>query len=142
MQIYTVVGINITIQLKLTVCRKQVSFTVQDDDLFALLDSNGKHTRLKQENFDLNMECYLHESVSFVEAGRKGLFGWGLREYASAITSSCIKPSNVILYNFNLHRKRKNCRWNGSNPWVRFSPVSMAWTIDVDKVLELSKCTT
>ncbi|CAN6864551.1 unnamed protein product [Brassica oleracea var. botrytis] len=87
---------------------------------------------IKQEKFDLNMECYLHEPVSFVEAVRTGLFGWG---HVSAI-GLCIKPSKIVLYNVNLHRKRKNCRWNGSNPWLRFSPVYVAWTIDVDKVLE------
>lgn len=26
-----------------------------------------------------------------------------------------------------------------SNPWVRFSPISVAWTINVDKVLEYIK---
>ncbi|KAG2285866.1 hypothetical protein Bca52824_045470 [Brassica carinata] len=80
----------------------------------------------------------LHDPLSFVEAVRpdlfkykKGFSEWGLREYASA-TGSWIKPSS---------EKERIIDGTGamSNPWVRFSPISVTWTINVDKVLEYIK---
>ncbi|RID58334.1 hypothetical protein BRARA_F01640 [Brassica rapa] len=72
------------------------------------------------------------------------------------LMDQALKRSYYI--DFKLQRKRKNCRWNGSNLWVRFSPAFVAWKIDVDKfgmylmklnlnlnsrfVLELYKCKT
>jgi hypothetical protein len=31
------------------------------------------------------------------------------------------------------------CRWNSDNPWTGYSPISVAWTVDVPKVLAYAK---
>jgi len=31
------------------------------------------------------------------------------------------------------------CRWNSENPWSGYKPISVAWTVDVPKVISFIK---
>ncbi|CAN6832428.1 unnamed protein product [Brassica oleracea] len=152
----TVVGINITTQLMLS-----------DDDLLSLRESKGKHAKLlsdmckfyrdwhvksdgvygkkKAINYNQNMlmetfkfliDCrwfsgvYLHDPVSFVAVVRPDLF-----TYKKGVVR--VETQGICVGHTLMDQGLK--RWNGSNPWVGYSPVSVAWTVDVDGVLEYIK---
>ncbi|XP_033143078.1 uridine nucleosidase 1 isoform X2 [Brassica rapa] len=125
----TVVGINITTQLKLT-----------DDDLLALRDSKGKHAKLLSDMCKFYRDwhvksdgvygVYLHDPVSFVAVVRPDLF-----TYKKGVVR--VETQGICVGHTLMDQGLK--RWNGSNPWVGYSPVSVAWTVDVDGVLEYIK---
>ncbi|ESQ52257.1 hypothetical protein EUTSA_v10016893mg [Eutrema salsugineum] len=125
----TVVGINITTQLKLT-----------DDDLLALRNSKGKHATLLSDMCKFYRDwhvksdgvygVYLHDPVSFVAVVRPDLF-----TYKKGVVR--VETQGICIGHTLMDQGLK--RWNGSNPWVGYSPVSVAWTVDVDGVLEYIK---
>ncbi|KAG2332668.1 hypothetical protein Bca52824_003848 [Brassica carinata] len=125
----TVVGINITTQLKLT-----------DEDLLALRDSKGKHAKLLSDMCKFYRDwhvksdgvygVYLHDPVSFVAVVRPDLF-----TYKKGVVR--VETQGICVGHTLMDQGLK--RWNGSNPWVGYSPVSVAWTVDVDGVLEYIK---
>ncbi|KAJ0262150.1 Uridine nucleosidase 1 [Hirschfeldia incana] len=125
----TVVGINITTQLQLT-----------DDDLLALRDSKGKHAKLLSDMCKFYRDwhvksdgvygVYLHDPVSFVAVVRPDLF-----TYKKGVVR--VETQGICVGHTLMDQGLK--RWNGSNPWVGYSPVSVAWTVDVDGVLEYIK---
>ncbi|KAH0889469.1 hypothetical protein HID58_051898, partial [Brassica napus] len=77
-------------------------------------------TQLKQTELGTSnlMECYLHNPVCFLEAVQPDLFKykkwvvWGIC-VGHRLMDQALKKSYYI--DFKLQRKRKNCRWNGSN---------------------------
>ncbi|KAJ0258966.1 Inosine/uridine-preferring nucleoside hydrolase domain-containing protein [Hirschfeldia incana] len=125
----TVVGINITTQLKLS-----------DDDLLALRESKGKHAKLLSDMCKFYRDwhvksdgvygVYLHDPVSFVAVVRPDLF-----TYKKGVVR--VETQGICVGHTLMDQGLK--RWNGSNPWVGYSPVSVAWTVDVDGVLEYIK---
>ncbi|CAN6995896.1 hypothetical protein BRARA_E00848 [Brassica rapa] len=125
----TVVGINITTQLMLS-----------DDDLLALRESKGKHAKLLSDMCKFYRDwhvksdgvygVYLHDPVSFVAVVRPDLF-----TYKKGVVR--VETQGICVGHTLMDQGLK--RWNGSNPWVGYSPVSVAWTVDVDGVLEYIK---
>ncbi|KAG2255885.1 hypothetical protein Bca4012_092906 [Brassica carinata] len=104
------VGINISTQLKLT----------------------GKRTRLLSDVCKFYKACNvksdlcLHDPLSFVEAVWPDLFKYKKGVVRVGTQGICVG-----------HRLMDQALKR--NPWVRFSPISVAWTINVDKVLEYIK---
>lgn len=104
--------------------------------------------------------CWFQECTSMIRSAlwllydlicshiRKALFEWRLKASALA-TRSWIKASRgLIIINLFFTKGKETlfesclnlfCRWNGNNPWMGYSPVSVAWTVDVDGVLEYIK---
>ncbi|KAG7573814.1 Ribonucleoside hydrolase-like [Arabidopsis suecica] len=125
----TVVGINITTQLKLS-----------DDDLLELSNCNGKHSKLISDMCKFYRDwhvksdgvygVYLHDPVSFVAVVRPDLF-----TYKKGIVR--VETQGICVGHTLMDQGLK--RWNGSNPWVGYSPISVAWTVDVEGVLEYVK---
>ncbi|KFK36524.1 hypothetical protein AALP_AA4G135500 [Arabis alpina] len=125
----TVVGINITTQLKLS-----------DDDLLELRNSKGKHAKLLSDMCKFYRDwhvksdgvygVYLHDPVSFVAVVRPDLF-----TYKKGVVR--VETQGICVGHTLMDQGLK--RWNGDNPWVGYSPVSVAWTVDVDRVLEYIK---
>ncbi|KAH0867461.1 hypothetical protein HID58_074483 [Brassica napus] len=110
---------------------KQLMFGFMSGANITDITTQLKQTELGTSNL---MECYLHNPVSFLEAVQPDLFKykkWIGICVGHRLMDQALKRSYYM--DFKLQRKRKNCRWNGSNLWVRFSPVFVAWTIDVDK---------
>ncbi|KAL1224329.1 Uridine nucleosidase 1 [Cardamine amara subsp. amara] len=125
----TVVGINITTQLKLT-----------DDDLLELRNSKGKHVQMLSDMCKFYRDwhvksdgvygVYLHDPVSFVAVVRPDLF-----TYKKGVVR--VETQGICIGHTLMDQGLK--RWNGSNPWVGYSPISVAWTVDVEGVLEYIK---
>ncbi|CAH8264908.1 unnamed protein product [Arabidopsis lyrata] len=125
----TVVGINITTQLKLS-----------DDDLLELSNCKGKHSKLISDMCKFYRDwhvksdgvygVYLHDPVSFVAVVRPDLF-----TYKKGVVR--VETQGICVGHTLMDQGLK--RWNGSNPWVGYSPISVAWTVDVEGVLEYVK---
>ncbi|XP_010505163.1 PREDICTED: uridine nucleosidase 1-like [Camelina sativa] len=125
----TVVGINITTQLKLS-----------DDDLLELRNSKGKHAKLLSDMCEFYRDwhvksdgvygVFLHDPVSFVAVVRPDLF-----TYKKGVVR--VETQGICVGHTLMDQGLK--RWNGSNPWVGYSPISVAWTVDVEGVLEYVK---
>ncbi|AEC09231.1 unnamed protein product [Arabidopsis thaliana] len=125
----TVVGINITTQLKLS-----------DDDLLELGNCKGKHSKLISDMCKFYRDwhvksdgvygVYLHDPVSFVAVVRPDLF-----TYKKGVVR--VETQGICVGHTLMDQGLK--RWNGSNPWVGYSPISVAWTVDVEGVLEYVK---
>lgn len=124
-----VVGINITTQVQMT-----------DDDLLKLKQSNGKHAQLLSDmckfyrywhvKSDGVYGIFLHDPVSFVALVRPDLF-----TYKKGVVR--VETQGICVGHTLLDQGLK--KWNGSNPWTSYSPVSVAWTVDVDEVLNYVK---
>ncbi|KAL4352963.1 hypothetical protein GQ457_06G009890 [Hibiscus cannabinus] len=124
-----VVGINITTQVKMT-----------DDDLLELKKSKGKHAKLLCEMCQFYRDwhvksdgvygIFLHDPVSFVALVRPDLF-----TYKKGVVR--VETQGICRGHTLLDQGLK--RWNGSNPWTGYSPISVAWTVDVDEVLSYIK---
>ncbi|KAF5747816.1 uridine nucleosidase 1 [Tripterygium wilfordii] len=124
-----VVGINITTQVKLT-----------DDDLLELRQSKGKYAQLLcdmcQFYRDWHVESdgvygiFLHDPVSFVALVRPDLF-----TYKKGIVR--VETQGICEGHTLMDQGLK--KWNGSNPWTGYSPLSVAWTVDVDEVLNYTR---
>ncbi|XP_054798412.1 uridine nucleosidase 1 isoform X1 [Prosopis cineraria] len=124
-----VVGINIT---------TQVIFT--DADIFQLRNSRGKHGQLicKMCKFyrDWHVKSdgvygiFLHDPVSFVALVRPDLF-----TYKRGVVR--VETQGLCVGHTLMDQGLK--KWNSNNPWTGFSPVSVAWTVDVDGVIKYVK---
>ncbi|GLT62639.1 hypothetical protein SLA2020_352580 [Shorea laevis] len=124
-----VVGINITTQVKMT-----------DDDLLQLKQSKGKYGQLLSDmckfyrdwhvNSDGVYGIFLHDPVSFVALVRPDLF-----TYKKGVVR--VETQGICVGHTLMDQGLK--RWNGSNPWTDYSPISVAWTVNVDEVLDYIK---
>ncbi|GLT94674.1 hypothetical protein SLE2022_124030 [Rubroshorea leprosula] len=124
-----VVGINITTQVKMT-----------DDDLLQLKQSEGKHGQLLSNmckfyrdwhvNSDGVYGIFLHDPVSFVALVRPDLF-----TYKKGVVR--VETQGICVGHTLMDQGLK--RWNGINPWTGYSPISVAWTVNVDEVLDYIK---
>ncbi|KAH9738311.1 Uridine nucleosidase 1 [Citrus sinensis] len=130
-----VVGINITTQVKLT-----------DADLLELRQSKGRYVQLLGDmckfyrdwhvksdgvhgNFSFK-SIFLHDPVSFVALVRPDLFTF--KKGVVRVETQGICTGHTLM-------DQGLKRWNVSNPWTGYSPVSVAWTVNVDKVLNYIK---
>ncbi|XP_059624952.1 uridine nucleosidase 1-like [Cornus florida] len=124
-----VVGINITTQVKMT-----------DGDLIDLRQSEGRHAQLlsKMCKFyrDWHVEdmgvygIFLHDPVSFVALIRPDLFTY--KSGVVRVETQGICQGHTLM-------DQGIYKWKENNPWSGYSPVSVAWTVDVDKVLTYIK---
>ena len=124
-----VVGINITTQVQLT-----------DADLLELKESKGKHASLLSDMCKFYRDwhvksdgvygIFLHDPVSFVAVVRPDLFG-----YKKGVVR--VETQGLCVGHTLLDQGLK--RWNTSNPWTGYSPISVAWTVNVDGVLSYIK---
>lgn len=120
-----VVGINITTQVKLT-----------DADLDDLRHSKGKYAQLICDMCKFYRDwhvksdgvygIFLHDPVSFVALVRPDLFTYKKGVVRVETQGLCVGHT---LMDMGLKK------WNSSNPWSGYSPVSVAWTVDAEEVL-------
>ncbi|OIW21028.1 hypothetical protein TanjilG_27658 [Lupinus angustifolius] len=120
-----VVGINITTQVQFT-----------DADLLALKESKGKYAPLLSDMCKFYRDwhvksdgvhgIFLHDPVSFVAVVRPDLF-----TYKTGVVR--VETQGLCVGHTLMDQGLK--RWNTSNPWTGYSPVSVAWTVNVDGVL-------
>ncbi|KAL6559212.1 Uridine nucleosidase 1 [Orobanche hederae] len=118
-----VVGINITTQVKLT-----------DMHLDELRKSKGRHAQFicdickfyRDWHVKSDGGIFLHDPVSFVALVRPDLFTF--KKGAVRVETQGICVGHTLM-------DQGLKKWNSSNPWSGFSPVSVAWTVDVDRVL-------
>ncbi|PAN11128.1 hypothetical protein PAHAL_2G131300 [Panicum hallii] len=124
-----VVGLNITMQ---------VSFT--DKDLLELRNSKGKHAQFLCDvckfYLDWHIESYgapvifLHDPVSFAALVRPDLFTFRKGVVRVETQGICAGHTSMDM----LLKK-----WNSENPWTGYSPISVAWTVDVPKMVAFVK---
>ncbi|KQJ91584.1 probable uridine nucleosidase 2 isoform X2 [Brachypodium distachyon] len=124
-----VVGLNIT---------TQVSFT--DDDLSELRNSKGKHTQFLCDicKFyrDWHLKSYgdpavfLHDPVSFAAMVRPEFFTF--RKGVVRVETQGICRGHTSM---DMGLKK----FNTENAWSGFSPISVAWTVDVPRVVAFVK---
>ncbi|CAN6197743.1 unnamed protein product [Urochloa humidicola] len=124
-----VVGLNIT---------TQVSFT--DKDLLELRNSKGKHAEFLCDvckfYLDWHIESYgapvifLHDPVSFAALVRPDLFTFKKGVVRVETQGICKGHTSMDM----LMKK-----WNSENPWTGYSPISVAWTVDVPKMVAFVK---
>ncbi|KAI3471958.1 hypothetical protein Pfo_028646 [Paulownia fortunei] len=120
-----VVGINITTQVKMT-----------DKHLDELRNSKGRHAQFIFDickfyrdwhvKSDGVYGIFLHDPVSFVALVRPDLFTFKKGVVRVETQGMCVGHT---LMDQGLKK------WNSSNPWSGFSPVSVAWTVNVEEVL-------
>ncbi|XP_057438145.1 uridine nucleosidase 1 [Lotus japonicus] len=120
-----VVGINITTQVTLT-----------DADLLKLKESKGKHASLLSDMCKFYRDwhvksdglhgIFLHDPVSFVAVVRPELF-----TYKKGVVR--VETQGICVGHTLMDQGLK--KWNTSNPWTDYSPVSVAWTVDIEGVL-------
>ncbi|GJM99585.1 hypothetical protein PR202_ga16703 [Eleusine coracana subsp. coracana] len=125
----SVVGLNITLQ---------VSFI--DDDLLELRNSKGKHAQFLCDvcNFyrDWHVKSYgapvvfLHDPVCFAALVRPEFFTFKKGVVRVETQGICTGHTSM-----DLGLKK----WNSENPWTGYSPISVAWTVDVPKVVAFVK---
>ncbi|XP_026418685.1 uridine nucleosidase 1-like [Papaver somniferum] len=124
-----VVGINITTQCTLT-----------DEDLSDLRESKGRHAQFLSDMCKFYRDwhvksdglygIFLHDPVSFVALVRPDLF-----TYKKGVVR--VETQGICVGHTLMDQGLKT--WNSSNPWTGYSPVSVAWTVDVDKVVSYIK---
>ncbi|GAY33189.1 hypothetical protein CUMW_006060 [Citrus unshiu] len=124
-----VVGINITTQVKLT-----------DADFLELRQSKGRYVQLLGDMCKFYRDwhvksdgvhgIFLHDPVSFVALVRPDLFTF--KKGVVRVETQGICTGHTLM-------DQGLKRWNVSNPWTGYSPVSVAWTVNVDKVLNYIK---
>ncbi|KAK9196783.1 hypothetical protein WN943_004914 [Citrus x changshan-huyou] len=124
-----VVGINITTQVKLT-----------DADFLELRQSKGRYVQLLGDMCKFYRDwhvksdgvhgIFLHDPVSFVALVRPDLF-----TFKKGVVR--VETQGICMGHTLMDQGLK--RWNVSNPWTGYSPVSVAWTVNVDKVLNYIK---
>ncbi|MQL76093.1 hypothetical protein Taro_008486 [Colocasia esculenta] len=120
-----VVGINITTQVKFT-----------DDDLAELRSSKGRHAQFICDMCKFYRDwhvksdgvhgIFLHDPVSFLALVRPDLF-----TFKKGVVR--VETQGICVGHTLLDQGLK--KWNTSNPWTGFSPISVAWTVDVPGVL-------
>ncbi|XP_058107657.1 uridine nucleosidase 1-like isoform X2 [Magnolia sinica] len=124
-----VVGINITTQVTLT-----------DEALAELKASNGRYAQfisnMCQFYRDWHVKSdgvygiFLHDPVSFTALVRPDLF-----TFKKGVVR--VETQGICLGHTLMDQGLK--RWNVSNPWSDYSPVSVAWTVDIQGVLAFIK---
>uniref|UniRef100_A0A0D6QY78 uridine nucleosidase n=1 Tax=Araucaria cunninghamii TaxID=56994 RepID=A0A0D6QY78_ARACU len=124
-----VVGINVTTQVILT-----------EADLCELRDSKGTHGKYIYDmcqfykNFYVESDglhgIYLHDPTCLAALINPQLFEF--KKGVVRVETQGICTGHTLM---DLGLKR----WNSSNPWSGFRPVSVAWTVDVGGVLNLVK---
>ncbi|XP_056159672.1 uridine nucleosidase 1 [Syzygium oleosum] len=124
-----VVGINITTQVKLT-----------DADLLDLRLSKGKHTQILSDMCKFYRDWHVesdgvygifpHDPVSFMALVRPDLF-----TYKRGVVR--VETQGICTGHTLMDQGLK--RWNSSNPWSEYTPVSVAWTVNVDEVVSCIK---
>ncbi|KAK8672153.1 hypothetical protein V6N13_110526 [Hibiscus sabdariffa] len=124
-----VVGINITTQVLMT-----------DNDLLELKQSKGKHAQLLSEmcefyrNWHVKSDgvhgIFLHDPVTFVALVRPDLF-----TYKKGVVR--VETQGICRGHTLLDQGLKKAI--GSNPWTGYPPISVAWTVNVDGVLDYIK---
>ncbi|KAL2229314.1 uridine nucleosidase 1 [Sesamum indicum] len=120
-----VVGINITTQVQLT-----------DTHLDELRRSEGKHAQLICEMCKFYRDwhvksdgvygIFLHDPVSFALLVRPDLF-----TFKKGVVR--VETQGICVGHTLMDQGLKT--WNSSNPWSDHSPVSVAWTVNVEQVL-------
>lgn len=121
-----VVGINITTQVQLT-----------DDDLDELRRSKGRHAQILCDMSKFYRDwhvasdgvhgIFLHDPVSFMALIRPDLFTY--KEGVVRVETQGLCVGHTLM-------DQGLKKWNSSNPWTGYSPVSVAWTVNVDEVLK------
>ncbi|XP_068662215.1 probable uridine nucleosidase 1 [Aristolochia californica] len=124
-----IVGINITTQVKLT-----------DEDLLDLRNSKGRHAKLIcdmcQFYRDWHLKSdglhgiFLHDPVSFVALVQPEFFTF--KQGAVRVETQGICVGHTLM-------DQQLKKWQSSNPWTDCPPVSVAWEVDVGKVLAYIK---
>eukprot|EP00262_Sarcandra_glabra_P006061 TRINITY_DN180_c3_g1_i2.p1 TRINITY_DN180_c3_g1~~TRINITY_DN180_c3_g1_i2.p1 ORF type:complete len:325 (+),score=61.83 TRINITY_DN180_c3_g1_i2:236-1210(+) len=124
-----IVGINITTQVILT-----------DASLSELRGSRGKYAQficdMCQFYRDWHVQSdgvygiFLHDPVSFAALVRPDLFTY--KKGVVRVETQGICEGHTLM-------DQGLRKWNSSNPWSDYSPVSVAWTINVDGVLKFIK---
>ncbi|XP_024975509.1 uridine nucleosidase 1 [Cynara cardunculus var. scolymus] len=124
-----VVGINITTQVKMS-----------DDDLDELRQSAGRHAQFLSDvckfyrdwhvKSDGVYGIFLHDPVSFVALVRPDLF-----TYKKGVVR--VETQGLCVGHTLMDQGLK--KWNTDNPWTGYSPISVAWTVNVEEVLKYIK---
>ncbi|KAK6944021.1 Inosine/uridine-preferring nucleoside hydrolase domain [Dillenia turbinata] len=119
-----VVGINITTQVKFT-----------DADLLELRQSKGRYAQVLMDmckfyrNWHVTSDnfhgIFLHDPVSFMALVQPDLF-----TYKKGVVR--VETQGICVGHTLMDQGLKV--WNSSNPWTGYSPVSVAWTVNVDEV--------
>ncbi|XP_042407168.1 probable uridine nucleosidase 1 [Zingiber officinale] len=125
----TIVGINITTQVKFS-----------DADLAKIRNSKGKHSHILCEMCKFYRDwhvksdgvygIFLHDPVSFTALVRPDLF-----TYKKGVVR--VETLGICAGHTLMDQGLK--KWNAINPWTGYSPVSVAWTVDVPLVLSFIK---
>ncbi|KAM3190629.1 hypothetical protein ACQJBY_068582 [Aegilops geniculata] len=120
-----VVGINITTQCCFT-----------DEDLLELKNSKGVHAQFLcdmckfyrdwHEKSDGFQGIFLHDPVSFTALVHPEYFTF--KKGVVRVETQGICTGHTLMD----HGLKK---WNSENPWSGYAPISVAWTVDVPKVL-------
>ncbi|KAL2250758.1 uridine nucleosidase 1-like [Sesamum indicum] len=120
-----VVGINITTQVQMT-----------DSHLNELSQSKGRHAQLLCDMCKFYRDwhvksdgvygIFLHDPVSFVALIRPDLF-----TFKKGVVR--VETQGICVGHTLMDQGLK--KWNSSNPWTGFSPISVAWTVNVEEVL-------
>ncbi|KAL8526320.1 hypothetical protein ACS0TY_015511 [Phlomoides rotata] len=121
-----VIGINITTQLKMT-----------DLHLEQLRKSGGRHAQFICDMCKFYRDwhvksdgvygIFLHDPVSFVALVRPDLFTF--RKGVVRVETQGVCVGHTLM-------DQGLKKWNTSNPWTGFSPVSVAWTVNTEEVLD------
>ncbi|VAI87038.1 unnamed protein product [Triticum turgidum subsp. durum] len=124
-----VVGINITTQCCFT-----------DEDLLELKNSKGVHAQFLcdmckfyrdwHEKSDGFQGIFLHDPVSFTALVHPEYFTF--KKGVVRVETQGICTGHTLMD----HGLKK---WNSENPWSGYAPISVAWTVDVPKVLAYVK---
>ncbi|KAE9465546.1 hypothetical protein C3L33_02529, partial [Rhododendron williamsianum] len=124
-----VVGINITTQIKMG-----------DADLEELRQSKGRHAQVLSKMCKFYRDWHVksdgvygifpHDAVSFVALVRPDLF-----TYKRGVVR--VETQGICLGHTLMDQGLKI--WNSSNPWTGYFPVSVAWTVNVEEVLNYIK---
>ncbi|TVU15256.1 hypothetical protein EJB05_38766, partial [Eragrostis curvula] len=124
-----VVGLNITTQVRFT-----------DEDLLELRNSKGKHAQFLCDicKFyrDWHVQSYgapvvfLHDPVSFAALVRPEYF---------TIKKGVVRVETKGICTGHTSMDMGLKKWNSENPWTGYSPISVAWTVDVPKVVAFVK---
>ncbi|CAN1357490.1 Uridine nucleosidase 1 [Linum perenne] len=124
-----VVGINITTQVKFS-----------DADLVELRQSKGKYAQVIcnmckfYRDWHVKSDgihgIFLHDPVSFVAVVRPDLF-----TYRKGVVR--VETQGICVGHTLMDQGLK--KWNSNNPWSGYSPVAVAWTVDVERVIAYVK---
>ncbi|KAJ0976745.1 hypothetical protein J5N97_012219 [Dioscorea zingiberensis] len=119
-----VVGINITTQVSL-----------KDADLLELRNSNGRYAQLLCDMCKFYRDwhvksdgvygIFLHDPVCFAALVRPDLFS-----FKKGVVR--VETQGICMGHTLMDQGLK--KWNSSNPWTGYTPISVAWTVDAPRV--------